>query len=56
MNLNISIELANQIIAYLAGRPYQEVFQLIDGIKDAAKPPVLKESQNGEQMDSKGGQ
>lgn len=48
MELKIKIELANQIIAYLATRPYQEVYQLIDGIKEAAKPePVVDGGENG---------
>lgn len=38
MELHIPIELANQIIGYLGTRPYQEVYQLIDGMKEAAKP------------------
>jgi hypothetical protein len=38
MILQVPIELANQIIGYLATRPYQEVYQLIDGLKEAAKP------------------
>lgn len=41
MEFNISVELANQILGYLGNRPYQEVFSLIDGIKEAAK--VLEE-------------
>lgn len=40
MELRISLELANQIIGYLATRPYQEVYMLIDGMKEAAKPPT----------------
>jgi len=40
MKLHIPIELANQIIGYLGTRPYQEVYTLIDGMKDAAKPPI----------------
>jgi hypothetical protein len=48
MELRIPIELANQIIGYLATKPYQEVFQLIDGLKEAAKPPQPpKEPENG---------
>lgn len=48
MELRIPIELANQIIGYLATRPYQEVFQLIDGMKAAAVPPQPpKEQENG---------
>lgn len=52
MEFKISLELANQIIGYLAARPYQEVFQLIDGMKAAAQPP--KEPQNGREVDQQG--
>jgi hypothetical protein len=38
MEIKISLELVNKIVGYLASRPYQEVYQLIDGIKEAAKP------------------
>jgi hypothetical protein len=37
MSLQLPIELANQIIGYLGTRPYQEVFQLIQAMQDAAK-------------------
>jgi hypothetical protein len=37
MTLQLPIELANQIIAYLGTRPYQEVFQMIQAMQDAAK-------------------
>lgn len=40
MFLRLPMELANQIIGYLGTRPYQEVYQLIDGMKEAAKPPM----------------
>ena len=53
MTLQLPIELANQIIGYLGTRPYQEVYQLIDGMKEAAKPP---EVQHGNQMDSESNQ
>lgn len=53
MKLQLSIELANQIIGYLGTKPYQEVYQLIDGIKDAAKP---QENENGRKVDSEGNQ
>jgi hypothetical protein len=43
MKLHIPIELANQIIGYLGTRPYQEVYQLIDGMKEVAKPPTLQQ-------------
>lgn len=38
MKLQLPIELANQILGYLGTRPYQEVFQLIAAMQDAAKP------------------
>ena len=47
MELRVPIELANQIIGYLATKPYQEVYQLIDGLKEAAKPPQPREQENG---------
>ena len=37
MILQLPIETANQIIGYLGTRPYQEVFQLIQAMQDAAK-------------------
>lgn len=45
MHLRIPIELANQIIGYLAAKPYQEVFQLIDGMKAAAMPPTTPDEE-----------
>ena len=49
MHLQLPIEIANQILGYLGTRPYQEVFQLIQGIQDAAKP---KEAPHGDQVDT----
>jgi hypothetical protein len=43
MTLNLPIDLANQIIGYLGTRPYQEVYQLIDGMQEAAKSAPLQE-------------
>jgi hypothetical protein len=40
MTLQLPIETANQILGYLGTRPYQEVFQIIQAMQDAAKPPV----------------
>ncbi len=40
MELKLPIEVANQIIGYLGTRPYQEVYQLIQAMQDAAKPPA----------------
>ena len=39
MKLQLPIELANQILGYLGTRPYQEVFQLIAAMQEAARPP-----------------
>jgi hypothetical protein len=36
--VELSVELVNQILGYLGTRPYQEVFQLIQAIQEAAKP------------------
>ena len=38
MKLQLPIETANQLLGYLGTRPYQEVYQLIQAIQDAAKP------------------
>lgn len=54
MILQVPIELANQIIGYLATRPYQEVYQLIDGLKEAAKPPQQPQT-FGDQEQGNGG-
>lgn len=39
--LELSLELANKIAGYLGTRPYQEVFQLITALQDAAKEQGL---------------
>jgi hypothetical protein len=44
MTLQLPIELANQVLGYLGTRPYQEVFQLIQAIQEAAKPPAVPEA------------
>jgi hypothetical protein len=49
MNIQLPIDLANQILGYLGTRPYQEVFPLIQGIQEAAKP---KEVPHGNQVDT----
>jgi len=42
MKLNIDIETINQVLGYLGTRPYQEVFQMIQAIQEAAKPEEPK--------------
>ena len=49
--MNMPIELVNSILGYLGGRPYQEVYQLIAAIQEAAKQP---EASNEREMDSEG--
>jgi hypothetical protein len=46
MNLQLPIEVANQVLGYLGTRPYQEVYQLIQAIQEAAKPPVVPKEEN----------
>ena len=47
MKLHIDIETVNQVLGYLGTRPYQEVFQLIQAIQDAAKPPEVPKVEDG---------
>jgi hypothetical protein len=43
MHLQLPIETVNQVLGYLGTRPYQEVFQLIQAIQEAAKPPEVEQ-------------
>jgi hypothetical protein len=36
-NITLSLQLVNQIMAYLGNQPYQQVFQLVDGIQKEAQ-------------------
>jgi hypothetical protein len=47
MTLQLPIETANQLLGYLGARPYQEVYQLIQAIQDAAKPPEAPKVEDG---------
>jgi hypothetical protein len=44
MKLHLDIEVVNQVLGYLGTRPYQEVYSLIQAIQEAAKPPVVPET------------
>jgi len=48
MKLQLPIETANQLLGYLGTRPYQEVYQLIQAIQDAAKPPKVEDGNSGD--------
>lgn len=43
MNVILSVNTVNQILAYLGTRPYQEVFQMIEAIQAEAKNPPQPE-------------
>lgn len=47
MKLGIPVDLVNQILGYLGTRPYQEVYQLIQGVQDAAKPQEPPKVEDG---------
>jgi hypothetical protein len=47
MILQLPIETANQLLGYLGTRPYQEVYQLIQAIQEAAKPPEVPKVEDG---------
>ena len=38
--ITLSTQLINAVMGYLGTRPYQEVFQLIDGLQNEAKSQV----------------
>ena len=38
MKIELSVETLNRILGYLGSRPYQDVYQLIQEIQEAAKP------------------
>ena len=47
MKLQLPIEIANQLLGYLGTRPYQEVYQLIQAVQEAAKPVEAPKEENG---------
>ena len=51
MKLQLPIETANQLLGYLGSRPYQEVYQLIQSIQEAAKPPEPIKVEDGNSGD-----
>ena len=51
MKLQLPIETANQLLGYLGTRPYQEVYQLIQAIQEAAKPVDAPKAEDGNSGD-----
>ncbi len=48
MKLQLPIELVNQLLGYLGSKPYQEVFQLIQAIQEAAKADKVEDGNSGD--------
>jgi len=48
MKLQLPVELVNQLLGYLGSKPYQEVYQLIQAIQEAAKPPKVEDGTSGD--------
>ena len=50
MKLQLPVELVNQILGYLGSKPYQEVYQLIQAIQEAAKAdtPKVEDGNSGD--------
>jgi hypothetical protein len=42
MKLSLPVGVVNQILGYLGTRPYQEVYQLVQAIQEAAKPKDIE--------------
>lgn len=38
--ITLSTQLINAVLGYLGARPYQEVFQLVEGLQNEAKSQV----------------
>jgi len=47
VKIHLDLELVNQLLGYLGTRPYQEVYGLIQGIQEAAKPPETPKVEDG---------
>ena len=43
MEIKLSVNTVNQILAYLGSRPYQEVFQLIEAIQKEAEAKKVED-------------
>lgn len=51
MKISLPVDLINQVLGYLGTRPYQEVYQLVQAIQEAAKPkeaPIVESIEGGE--------
>jgi hypothetical protein len=47
--LTLSTKLVNAVLGYLGSRPYQEVFQLIEGLQKEAKSQLEAETPKAEE-------
>jgi hypothetical protein len=48
MKIHIDLDTVNQVLGYLGTRPYQEVYQLIHAIQDAARPKEVPVEDDGQ--------
>jgi len=48
MKLQLPVELVNQILGYLGSKPYQEVYQLIQAVQEAAKVEKAEDGNSGD--------
>jgi hypothetical protein len=44
--ITLSTQLVNAVLGYLGTRPYQEVFQLIEGLQNEAKAQIAQPAEN----------
>jgi hypothetical protein len=44
--ITLSTQLVNAVLGYLGTRPYQEVFQLIEGLQNEAKAQIAPPAEN----------
>jgi len=50
--ISLPLELVNQILGYLGTRPYQESYQLISLIQDAAKKQIETEAYGNQEANA----
>lgn len=50
--MKITLELANQILAYLGKKPYEEVFQLVQSIQEAHRQNFMPQVTSADVVDT----